>query len=248
MQASGKLASPGYYKDVSGPTVSSTRDTIVTDEDDSDKTLRYITISFHSTKVAALVDSGCNVNVMSKALYDKLPSDVKSPVNRNDQILIKIANNSIVRCCGSAKVSATFEGGKTTLKVLVMSDTSNPLILGTSFLTAVGAKLDFSKNTMEVTKVKLRTAHEINVPAKSEYVITVKVPSHIPLGANVICTGSRALKQGHYNGQICCWYLHSTHCPHQTSQPWQQPCHIQTQLPPRFSPVTGHRLHCDPYV
>jgi len=184
-----KLITPSYKEKVAGSTSSSSMDS----EEENGK-LRYITIFFHKTRVAALVDSGCNVNVIERSLYEKLPSNVKTRINRNNQVLVKVADNSIVRCCGSAKVFASFQGCQKSLEVLVMENTSNPLILGTSFLTAVGAKLDFSKNTMEITKVKSRSCRDTELPPKSESVISIKVPPSVPLGANGISVGTPALE------------------------------------------------------
>ena len=192
MQNSGKLTAPRYGANVSGTTFANGTDDLSTDELNT-QTLRYISINFNHVKAAALIDTGCNINVMSKDLYDKIDDNVKTTIDHSNQVLVKVADNSIVRCRGSAKVTLSFNGGRTEIEVLVMDKTSNPLILGTGFLTSVGAKLDFVTNALEITKVKLRTLTSVTIPPKSESILPVKVPSHVPLGTNGICVGNRSI-------------------------------------------------------
>jgi hypothetical protein len=53
----------------------------------------YINVFFNDFKVAALVDSGSSINIMSKTLFDSIPDQYKLSFERLECSEIRLANN-----------------------------------------------------------------------------------------------------------------------------------------------------------
>ena len=194
----GKLAPPGYRAKVPGPSDKFSGENTDCDMDTQKSgLLKYLPLTIGNTQVNGLIDSGCNVNIVSLDLYNCLAVQVKSGIDRKRSLNVKVADNSIVKCLGTVSVVLEFKGGKRRVEAYLMEKTSTPLILGTGFLVSVGAKLDFSKNQLEISKVKLRAKNTISLPAKSESIVVAKVPTSIPIGTTGMCVGNyRLVDQG----------------------------------------------------
>ena len=61
-------------------------------------------VRFDSFKVAALVDSGSSINIMSDQLHYSLPHKCKSELNFEANDSIKLANDQTVQVEGTAHV------------------------------------------------------------------------------------------------------------------------------------------------
>ena len=153
---------------------------------------KFIPASFGQLKVNALIDTGSNVHIMSHSMYNSIPKILKSSLQR-EKHSVTVADNVTIECVGSASVQVTLPNGKHKLKVLVMKTTSQPFILGNAYFQSHGVCLDFEDNTVKYTKAKVRAKKATTIPANSEAIMLVKVQGRMPIGANGICVGSKAL-------------------------------------------------------
>jgi hypothetical protein len=63
----------------------------------------YMPVKFKTVHVAALLDSGSCISVMSLSLYDKLPVSVKQPL-QSCNISVLVADNQNVKVLGVTQV------------------------------------------------------------------------------------------------------------------------------------------------
>ena len=146
---------------------------------------------------SGLIDSGCNVNIMSESLYNALPSNAKVHFQPDVEGQIILASNQSVKVLGTAKIKAKLPIGKTMLKVVVMQDSSHPLILGCSYLESKGIILDYQKYKISLSRTKVRTKKQITIAPHGEAFLWVKVPKKIPIGVQGLCTAHKlGLKHG----------------------------------------------------
>ncbi|CAC5382309.1 unnamed protein product [Mytilus coruscus] len=85
--------------------------------------------------IAALIDTGSSINIMSAALYKSFPRHVKSDISRFTEP-IKLANGQLIFVEGTSSVTIKTNQGLHEVKVYILSTTSHPLILGKGLLLA----------------------------------------------------------------------------------------------------------------
>ena len=141
----------------------------------------------------ALLDSGSDINITSKALFEGLPEELKSSFEPcTDKI--SVANGESVGVCGKARIKVCTPYGKHRITVYILENVSVPLILGTGFLSAKGISLNFSKHSIRADKFKVRTRQEIHIPPNSESLIWLKAPRNAPQGLQGVCAPSSEMK------------------------------------------------------
>ena len=118
--------------------------------------LLYIPVQFDQMRVAALIDTGSSICVLSKDLYNQLPERFKLSFEQVNQD-IRLANNSTVEVFGLAKILVQVPQGKREIDVYILPFTSHPLILGTGFLRDNNIVLDFSDNTFNVKSARVQS-------------------------------------------------------------------------------------------
>lgn len=159
------------------------------DYDATDKdTLRYMPVKVGKIHISAMLDTGCNINIISKLFYESVAGHNKSKINEQEAQTVTVANNSKVTCLGTAILSVRFAQGKESLKVYILQATSHPLILGTPFLNSKAAVLNFGDNTVVFKRFKVRISKPTTLPPHSESITTVRIPWSIPIGTLGICT------------------------------------------------------------
>lgn len=94
--------------------------------------------------VAALVDTGSSINVISKNLYDSIPEQFKLSFKHLSSSEIRLANNQLIRIEGVASLQIQVPQGTHIVEVYILRNTSHPLILGTNYLRENNIVLDFS--------------------------------------------------------------------------------------------------------
>lgn len=108
--------------------------------------LLYLYLHFQDVKIASLLDSGSTTNLMSFALYNRLPNSVKSALKEFSLDKLELANGSFITMLGTARVKVYVPRLHIHLYVVfhVLEQTSQPVILGTQFLAQSGISLGFS--------------------------------------------------------------------------------------------------------
>ena len=156
---------------------------------------------FNSVQVAALLDSGSSINIMSDTFYNSLPSTCKSSINTDNVESVKLANNQNVQIQGTTFVKMYANGQKHNILVYVLHQTSHPLILGTSYLIENNFCIDFGNLSVSQRAGYVRCRKRITIPAHSEIVVWGKLPKHICYGYQGICEN---VKQVILRGIIGC--------------------------------------------
>ena len=67
----------------------------------------YLLVIIHSRKVAALVDTGSSINILSADLFYSLPNSLKTSLNSYVQESIILANNQKIHVLGTCTVQMT---------------------------------------------------------------------------------------------------------------------------------------------
>ncbi|KAL5017800.1 hypothetical protein ScPMuIL_003522 [Solemya velum] len=153
----------------------------------------YLPSKFGSIEVAALIDTGSSINVMSRTLFNSIPDKYKSKLNTVGNSKIVLANNQTIDIDGTASVKMCVAHGKHAVNIHVISDTSHPLILGVDYLVAQGISIDFCKFSLQSNQSsKVKCAKRCVIAPNSECRIWAHVTDQL-YGVQGVCTGSSAI-------------------------------------------------------
>ncbi|CAG2248537.1 Retrovirus-related Pol polyprotein from transposon 17.6,Retrovirus-related Pol polyprotein from transposon 297 [Mytilus edulis] len=134
-------------------------------------------------KVAALVDSGSSINIMSKSLFDSVSDKQKLSFEQLDCSEIRLANNDTIKVTGTAKIKLYIETrGEIDIDVYILPVTSHPFILGTDYLMKNNVVLDFSKMSCQLNTANVQTHKRLSLEPNTETIVWARVPNYITLG------------------------------------------------------------------
>ena len=163
-------------------------------------TFLYMLLSISGMQYSALVDTGSSINIMSRQVYDALPSSHKSEIYHLLQSEVSVANNTTVKVDGTARVKVNIEGHVHSLLFYIFPTCTHPIILGTHYLISHNIHIDFEKMTLQGSRakhIKIRSTRRIDLPPQSETIVWGKAPTHILSGTQGICSNdSDLLKKG----------------------------------------------------
>ncbi|CAC5394396.1 unnamed protein product [Mytilus coruscus] len=156
----------------------------------TDSKFIYLHVKFHSVHVAALLDSGSSINIMSTSLYNSIPQACKSMIDVNNGDNIKLANDQNVQVKGTATVKMYYKGDKHCLQVYILEQTSHPFILGTSYLKDNKITIDFGESEVVQKHANIRCQKRITLDPHSEIIIWGRLPRNIHFGYQGMCESS----------------------------------------------------------
>lgn len=124
----------------------------------------YIWVDVDNTdiKILALIDSGAQVSVLPKKIYDKIPTDVRRKL-KTTKIKIKAGNGTEIKCFGVSTLAFSFQDLHFVYDLHVVEDTVQP-ILGFDFLRSTKkAEISPTANTVTINGkvLKLVEAQDI---------------------------------------------------------------------------------------
>ncbi|CAG2248036.1 unnamed protein product [Mytilus edulis] len=151
-----------------------------------------LALNILNLKIAALVDTGSSINVISQQLFNSIPETHKSWVNSTSEKIV-LANNQSVNIIGVSRIKIQIPQGKHWILVHVFSQTSHPLLLGTDYLVSKKIMLDFSKLTVCSRFCKVKNQKRLSVLPNSEMIVWGKVHNDILHGMQGICTNHNYL-------------------------------------------------------
>ena len=148
----------------------------------------YVWVKYTGTDVEALnlIDTGAQVSILPKSLYDALP-EAKRPPLKPCRLNIMVGNGSSIKLFGTAKIEFEFEDMQFCYEMHVVEDTVDKPILGYDFLHDTGdSKIVPSSHAVIIRGKRLKLAdrrgeqlsHKVNVmntviiPAGKELNIT----------------------------------------------------------------------------
>lgn len=174
----------------------------------------YLPVNFKGVEVAALLDTGCCINVMSENLYNTLPQSCKTALDHSNALRVQLADSKEVNVLGTSSVKACTPQGSCKFHVYVLPHTSNPLILGTEFMHNHKFVLDFDKKCYGTRKLKLRCKTDLQVQPNSECIVQGKLPKGCAIGLQGVCVASKyALKSGLLVARSVVTVHHSRYVP-----------------------------------
>jgi hypothetical protein len=150
----------------------------------------YIPVQFDQMRVAALIDTGSSICVLSKDLYNQLPERFRLSFEQVNQD-IRLANNRTVEVFGLAKILVEVPQEKREIDVYILPFTSHPLILVTGFLKNNNIVLDFSDNTFNVKSARVHSHKRLTIEPNTEILIWGRVPEHLPHGLKGVCSNTK---------------------------------------------------------
>ena len=115
-----------------------------------------------------LIDTGAQISVLPKHVYDALSKEVRLAL-RPSNVVIKVGNGTVIKCYGVAKVKFEFQGMTFEHDLHVVENTVQQPILGYDFLHETGdAVLRPSSHTVEINgrKLKLLDSTAVNTANK----------------------------------------------------------------------------------
>ncbi|CAG2216979.1 unnamed protein product [Mytilus edulis] len=140
--------------------------------------------------IAALIDTGSSINIMSAPLYKSLPRHVKSDISRFTEP-IKLANGQLIFVEGTSSVTIQTNQGLHEVKVYILSTTSHPLILGMEYLKSSNITLKFSEFNTNSKYHHVKCNKRLSIQPDSEIFVRANVPKHLSVGLQ-----DELLKQG----------------------------------------------------
>ncbi|XP_076075772.1 uncharacterized protein LOC143046500 [Mytilus galloprovincialis] len=139
--------------------------------------------------IAALIDTGSSINIMSAPLYKSLPRHVKSDISRFTEP-IKLANGQLIFVEGTSSVTIQTNQGLYEVKVYILSTTSHPLILGMEYLKSSNITLKFSEFNTNSKYHHVKCNKRLCIQPNSEIFVRANVPKHLSVGLQGICTNN----------------------------------------------------------
>ena len=141
----------------------------------------YTTVHFNKLKISALIDTGSSVNIISEELYKSLPNSTKSDITVNIKDAIVI---------GTAMIKMTISGVHQNIMCYILKMSSNPIILGTEYLTENKVILDFSNKTPVLLNSNIYCTKRTTIPPNSEIILWGKLHYGF-YGMQGLCVSSR---------------------------------------------------------
>ena len=107
-------------------------------------------IRINHSNVRCLIDTGSELTLMKKAIYDNLP--IKPRLERNN-VTLQSANGSDLSVVGKIQLDFKIQGLKFNHTFIIVKDLTRSAMLGRDFLSKNDAKLFFNINKMCIRKV-----------------------------------------------------------------------------------------------
>ena len=149
----------------------------------------YLHVSFSTTQISALLDSGSTINLMSRDLFDRLPLNNKVHVDHCHESIV-LANNQQISIDYIAQVKGVIGSRQQSFNVNVLKDTAHQMILGTEYMRNNGVMLNFDNMSLNATSATVRYRKRILLEPNSETTIWGKTPKFLSPGLEGVCSGS----------------------------------------------------------
>jgi hypothetical protein len=141
-------------------------------------------------KVSALIDTGSSVNIISEEFYKSLPNSKKSDITVNIKDAIVLANNQKIDVIGTAMIKMTISGVHQNIMSYILKMSSNPIILGTEYLTENKVIFDYSNRTPVSLNSNIYCTKCTTIPPNYEIILWGKLHYGF-YGMQGLCVSSR---------------------------------------------------------
>ena len=142
--------------------------------------------------IAALIDTGSSINIISSDLFKTLPKHVKSNITEFNEA-IKLANGQLISVEGISFIKLQTNQGVHQIKVYILSSTSHPLILGMEYLRSSNITIKFSDFNRDNKEHIVKCDKRFNMVPNSEMIVWANVPKYLSTGLQGLCTNNSFL-------------------------------------------------------
>ena len=153
----------------------------------------YLPVKFQTLRVAALLDTGSSINLISSELFNDIPIKLKSEINTFDLSTLVLANDQRIDIDGTATVTMKTSNESHTIPVYILKHTSNPLILGTQYLLENKTILDFGSLSVGSTQANVRALDRITIEPNTEVIVQGQLPDNFIYGHQGVCSSTKDL-------------------------------------------------------
>jgi predicted aspartyl protease len=143
----------------------------------------YIPVKCGETNIAAVIDTGSSINILSINLFNSLPENSKSRIYPFHEE-IKLANGHHIKIIGTADLKIRTDKMHT-IKTYLLLKTSHPMILGMNYLRSKHISIIF-KEFPSGNNYKIKADRRLLI-ANSELVIWDQLEIFVCMLARCMC-------------------------------------------------------------
>ena len=112
-----------------------------------------ITVEINNMKITALIDTGADVTALPFRTWRRITSDVSNPILNSvrEMELVDFTGKKKKSIKGVTTVAVQLSNIEVTMKILVVQEMNEDLILGLDFLTQLQALINFKNKTLTIT-------------------------------------------------------------------------------------------------
>ena len=139
-----------------------------------------INVRIYGKNVNALVDTGSSVTVVTSKLLKEIPELRRVQIVKSSHDYITVASGGRLPVRGLINIPAIINNRSVLMPAHLVDNLNKPLIIGVDFMKMHRAIIDMAKNKLRLrSKLFMRSADKYLIPAKSECIISARLPSHV---------------------------------------------------------------------
>lgn len=150
----------------------------------------YMPVKCGETNIAALIDTGSSINILSVDLFNSLPENCKSRIYPFHEE-IKLANGHHIKIIGTADLKIRTDKVHT-IKTYLLPKTSHPMILGINYLRSKHISIIF-KDFPSWNNYKIKADRRLLIDANSELIIWGQLSRYLSVGLQGVCVNNEFL-------------------------------------------------------
>jgi hypothetical protein len=151
-------------------------------------------VTIGGRKVHALVDSGADISILSKSMFDKISRKNVFDFYNGDKCteLVSVTGHALTNI-GIAKLLVRIDSFCEPFLFQIIDGMKNDVLLGNDFLSMYGVKLDFENKTLRVRKVMVmlkpqRSQYNVGTLVRAENRVLIPAQSMVECPAYIHCT------------------------------------------------------------
>ena len=114
----------------------------------------WVTVKIGEQVVRALVDTGASITVIHPGVYSAMPEDIRPPIEKDEEMILKVANGETVKAHGKVTLEMDFEKGPAVRHTAYICDMDVPFIIGYDFLLRFHCVINPAENKFHVVTQK----------------------------------------------------------------------------------------------
>ena len=150
-----------------------------------------MSVKCETIDIAALIDTGSSINILSIDLFNCLSNNCKSGIFPFDEEIV-LADGSHINIIGTATVKIRVDNRLSNIKVYLLPKTSHPMILGMDYLRSRQIEVTF-KDIPCGNIYKIKADKRLKIDPESELIVWGQLPKDLSVGLQGICENNKFL-------------------------------------------------------